>query len=99
VADLLPGLPRYLAALMLRLDRLRGAGPRRDGLDAATIGSFESRLVASGLAPHDPRARRLRVLIEELHVATFADRLGTSEPISPSRLERSFDEVVASRGW
>jgi hypothetical protein len=63
------------------------------------IGAFEARLASTGLAPHDPRTRRLRVLLEELHVATFADRLGTSEPVSPSRLERAFDEVLASRGW
>ncbi|MGA1468029.1 MAG: ATP-dependent RNA helicase HrpA [Phycisphaerales bacterium] len=99
VAELLPGLPRSTAALLVRLDRLRGAGPRRDALDAAMIGAFEARLASTGLAPHDPRARRLRVLLEELHVATFADRLGTSEPVSPSRLERAFDEVLASRGW
>jgi len=41
----------------------------------------------------DVRCRRLRVLIEELHVATFADRLGTAEPISPTRLERAFGAV------
>jgi ATP-dependent helicase HrpA len=99
VAELLPGLPRYAAALLVRLDRLRGAGPRRDALDAAAVGAFEARLAATGLAEHDPRARRLRVLLEEAHVATFADRLGTSEPVSPSRLERAFEEVLASRGW
>lgn len=99
VAELLPGLPRHLSALLLRLDRLRSAGPRRDAIDAAAIGSFESRLAASGLSAHDPRARRLRVLVEELHVATFADRLGTSEPISPTRLERAFEEILASKGW
>jgi len=46
VPELLPGLPRYTAALGVRLDRLRSAGPERDRLDAATIASFEARLAA-----------------------------------------------------
>jgi len=91
VPDLLPGLVRHVEALSIRLDRLRGAGPERDRLDAAAIAAFESRLAAVEAGPFDARCRRLRVLVEELHVATFADRLGTSEPISPPRLERAFE--------
>ena len=99
VAELLPGLPRSMAALGVRLERLRSSGPGRDALETAMLGSFEARLAATGLSTHDPRSRRLRRLIEELHVATFADRLGTPEPISPARLERAFDEILAERGW
>jgi len=96
VAELVEDLPRCLAALESRLDRLRVGGAARDLADASAIGAFEDRLRSSGLAVHDPRARRLRRLIEELHVATFADRLGTREPISIARLERAFGEAVSS---
>jgi len=93
VVELVEDLPRFLAGLESRLDRLRGS--TRDLADAAAIGAFEDRLRASDLAVHDPRASRLRRLIEELHVATFADRLGTREPISLARLERAFGEAVS----
>lgn len=99
VSELVPGLARFTTALAVRLDRLRGSGPQRDALDADMLGSFEARLASTGLSVHDPRSRRLRRLLEELHVATFADRLGTPEPISPSRLDRAFGETVSERGW
>ena len=98
-SELVPSLPRFMAALAARLERLRSSGPQRDALDAAMLDSFEARLAAGGLPAPDPRSRRLRQLLEELHVATFADRLGTPEPISPTRLERAFEEILAERGW
>lgn len=94
VPELLPGLPRYTAALGVRLDRLRGAGPDRDRIDAETVAAFEARLAATEFGVFDVRCRRLRASIEELHVAVFADRLGTAEPISPARLQRHFEAMA-----
>ena len=92
-AELLPGLARFTSALQVRLERLRSAGPERDGLDAVSVAACEALVSASGCLLASPAGRQLRLLLEELQVAVFADRLGTATPISLARFERACGEA------
>lgn len=92
----LPELSRYLEALDLRLDRVRGAG-QRDLDHLRAVQSLELRLddlvarhgdlVADG-------ADELRWSLEELRVSLWAQRLGTSAKVSVPRLQRRLDDLA-----
>ncbi|WP_291213436.1 ATP-dependent RNA helicase HrpA [Dokdonella sp.] len=86
-------LPRYLRAMTLRAQRLR-QDPARD--QARMLGvQVHWREVRKRLAQldSDARVRELRWLVEELRVSTFAQELGTAEPVSPKRLARLLDTL------
>ena len=79
--------PRYLRGMRLRAERLR-QDPARDQsrmLNVQHYGRTYLKRRSSGDA--DPAALdALRWLIEELRISTFAQELGTAEPVSPKRL-------------
>ena len=109
LADLLPGeflrltplerlrhVPRYLAAMLRRVDRLSGTGLQRDAQHRQTIDVHRARLAQAMAArdpnqPIDPRLVEYRWLIEELRVSLFAQDLGTAERISPQRLDKVWE--------
>lgn len=90
-------LPRYLAAMLERLDK----APQDLGRDAQrreTVAGVQDefdKLVAQ--LPADergaPDVAALRWMIEELRVSLFAQRLGTAHPVSPKRIFTAMDRV------
>jgi ATP-dependent helicase HrpA len=92
--DRLPHLMRYLRAAEHRLERAP-VDLDRDGRSMATIHELEDRLRARlDAAPTDSERARLEYvgwMIEELRVSLFAQRLGTSYPVSEKRVRRALE--------
>jgi ATP-dependent helicase HrpA len=88
-------LPRYLKAIVLRLDKLR-ADPARDAARQAEIRPQEQRywrLVAERKGAVDERMEDFRWLLEELRVSYFAQELRTPQPVSIKRLEKVWSQL------
>ncbi|ACL71353.1 ATP-dependent helicase HrpA [Thioalkalivibrio sulfidiphilus HL-EbGr7] len=84
-------IPRYLAAIEKRLERLDHAPDkdRRMRVDVEPLWEdCKARLVAAGDAPSEALVH-YRWLIEELRVGLFAQELGTIEKASVKRLEEA----------
>jgi ATP-dependent helicase HrpA len=79
--------PRYLRGMRLRAERLR-QDPARDQSRMLNVQHYwREYLKRRSSGDADPAAlNALRWLIEELRVSTFAQELGTAEPVSPKRL-------------
>jgi ATP-dependent helicase HrpA len=97
----LPDLRRYLAAMLVRLDRAP-ASAREPALQA-TVDAVESRY--ADLLESLPEARRgapevtdLAWMVEELRVGLFAQGLGTAYPVSEKRVRRAIEAVAATAG-
>ena len=94
-------LPRYLAAIERRLDRL-GQDPARDRAGLARIAQVRKEYDEM-LAAMPPARRRsaavvdIRWMIEELRVNVFAQALGTPYPVSEQRIYRAMDDAEATR--
>jgi ATP-dependent helicase HrpA len=88
-------LPRYLRALVMRLDKLR-AEPARDAQRLAEFKPLEQRWqrrVAERRGATDPRLEEFRWLLEELRVSLFAQELRTPQPVSVKRLEKVWAQL------
>ncbi len=88
-------LPRYLKAVVLRLDKLR-TDPARDAARLAELRPLEQRWlrrVAERKGTPDARLVEFRWLLEELRVSLFAQELRTPQPVSVKRLERVWAQV------
>jgi ATP-dependent helicase HrpA len=88
-------LPRYLKAIVLRLDKLR-ADPARDSARLAELKPQEQRywrLVAERKGHVDERMEDFRWLLEELRVSFFAQELRTPQPVSIKRLEKVWSQL------
>ncbi len=88
-------LPRYLRALVMRLDKLR-AEPARDAQRLAEFKPIEQRWqrrVAERRGAPDARLDEFRWLLEELRVSLFAQELRTPQPVSVKRLERVWAQL------
>jgi ATP-dependent helicase HrpA len=90
-------LPRYLKAVVLRLDKLRG-DPARDVARLAELRPLESRWLKRVAelrgAPH-ARLDEYRWLLEELRVSLFAQELRTPQPVSVKRLDKAWAQIDA----
>ena len=90
-------LPRYLKAVVLRLDKLRG-DPARDAARLAELRPLEQRWVRRVAelrgAPH-VRLDEYRWLLEELRVSYFAQELRTPQPVSTKRLDKAWAQMEA----
>jgi ATP-dependent helicase HrpA len=93
----LSDLPRYLAAIERRLDRLP-ANLARDRELTRKVEEIEAEyrdLVAQ--LPADPATRaaldEIRWMIEELRINYFAQSMGTAYPISDKRIFRAMDQL------
>ncbi len=81
---------RYLKAVTLRLDKLRG-DPARDAQRLAELRPQEQRywrLFAERKGAVDERMGEFRWLLEELRVSFFAQELRTPQPVSVKRLDK-----------
>jgi ATP-dependent helicase HrpA len=92
-------LPRYLNAMLLRLDKY-GANAERDAKHteslAALIKRYDERLEKQRKAgTDDPRLEEFRWALEELRVSLFAQELKTPYPVSYKRLEKMWSAVVS----
>lgn len=93
----LRGVPRFLRAIDVRLDRLR-TGVDRDTRAMAEVHVWQRRL-AERAARHahegvvDPNLIEFRWLHEEFRVSLFAQELKTSVPVSPKRLEKAWEKI------
>jgi ATP-dependent helicase HrpA len=88
-------LPRYLKAIVLRLDKLR-ADPARDSARLAELRPQEQRywrLVAERKGVADERMEDFRWLLEELRVSFFAQELRTPQPVSIKRLDKVWGQL------
>jgi ATP-dependent helicase HrpA len=88
-------LPRYLKAIVLRLDKWR-ADPARDAERLAELRPLEQRywrVLAERKGVADARLEEFRWLLEELRVSLFAQTLRTPQPVSVKRLEKAWEQL------
>jgi ATP-dependent helicase HrpA len=90
-------LPRYLKAIVMRLDKLR-ADPARDAQRLAELRPLEQRWlrrVSERKGTADARLDEYRWLLEELRVSLFAQELRTPQPVSAKRLMKAWEQIEA----
>jgi ATP-dependent helicase HrpA len=88
-------LPRYLKAVVLRLDKLR-ADPARDAARLAELRPLEQRWLrrlAELKGAQHSRMDEYRWLLEELRVSYFAQELRTPQPVSAKRLDKLWQQL------
>ena len=89
--------PRYIKALALRLERLRGQYPKDQqytAMLAELSGPIEKVLAERPGALLDSDAvRQYRWMLEEFRVSLFAQNLGTRHPVSRKRLEEQWQKA------
>jgi ATP-dependent helicase HrpA len=89
-------LPRYLKAVVLRLDKLR-ADPERDAARLAELRPLEQRWLrrhAELKGASHARLDEYRWLLEELRVSLFAQELRTPQPVSVKRLDKAWAQLA-----
>jgi ATP-dependent helicase HrpA len=90
-------LPRYLKAVVMRLDKLR-ADPTRDSQRLAELRPIDQRYwrhLAERKGVQDTRLEEFRWLLEELRVSLFAQELRTPQPVSAKRLDKVWAQMLA----
>jgi len=90
-------LPRYLKAVVLRLDKLR-QDPARDAARLTELRPLEQRYVrklAERKGAADARLDEFRWWLEELRVSLFAQELKTPQPVSAKRLDKIWAQAFA----
>ncbi|MDI9333656.1 MAG: ATP-dependent RNA helicase HrpA [Cytophagales bacterium] len=90
-------LPRYLKAIVMRLDKWR-ADPARDAAKLAELRPLEQRYVRRVIEQKgqmDARLEEYRWLLEELRVSFFAQELRTPQPVSSKRLDKAWSILCA----
>jgi ATP-dependent helicase HrpA len=88
-------LPRYLRAVIMRLEKWR-ADPARDAQRLAELRPLEQRWlrrVAERRGAPDVRLEAFGWLLEELRVSLFAQELRTPQPVSVKRLEKAWAQL------
>ena len=85
--------PRYLKAVALRVERLQ-QDPRKDQERMLVVREFQERLAAlPDRKQSAPERRQMWWLLQELRVSLFAQELGTRQPVSEKRIERSLQAL------
>jgi ATP-dependent helicase HrpA len=90
--------PRYLKAIVQRLDKLKSGGEQQDMTTTQQLERWQSRY-EERLALHDSlgladmELALLRWMLEEYRVSLFAQKLGTAIKISEQRLEKQMEKV------
>ncbi len=96
----LPHVPRYLKALMLRIERAAN-NPPKDAERARLVAPYAAeRDRLRSAPPKTPEgcalADEFRWLLEEYKVSVFAQELGTAQPASPKRLDDLLERIRAA---
>ena len=96
--DWLVHYPRYMKAIRMRLDKATSGRLAQDQKNCEQlrlrVEKFRQR--ASQLAAHgyeDAELNAFRWMLEEFRVSLFAQELGTSQPVSPQRLDKQWAKV------
>jgi ATP-dependent helicase HrpA len=91
-------LPRYLRAILVRLDRLPN-GPQKDQSKAEQVAPFwrdwltrRSDLLSRGVPEEEVES--FRWMIEELRVSVFAPEIRAAVPVSPQRLSEMWRSMT-----
>ena len=84
--------PRYLKALILRLDRL----PNNLNRDLAAIKDIDPWMDKLFKFKHDLRLTALYFMTEELRISLFSQPMKTKMPVSSTRLQKLWDDVGIS---
>jgi ATP-dependent helicase HrpA len=95
--DRLKELPRYLKALLTRLERAT-LNPQKDAERAAQLAPYAQVVAGFAAKPSTvPEVRAMqeefRWLVEEFKVSLFAQELGTAVPISAKRLDQKLEQL------
>jgi len=89
--------PRYLKAMNVRLEKLRG-NPSRDAQLMAewqtAASQFQRTVKNQPLKNLDPRMIEFRWMLEELRVSLFAQELRTPMPVSAKRLQKVWESML-----
>lgn len=91
-ADVWIEFPRYLKALILRLDRL----PNNLSRDHAAIDQVDPWMEKLFKFKHDDRLKQLYFMVEELRISLFSQPMKTKMPISPQRLQKLWQQLGIS---
>ncbi|MDB5959341.1 MAG: hrpA [Massilia sp.] len=88
--------PRYLKAINVRLEKLRG-DPARDAKSMAEWTSAASQFLRISKIQagknSDPRMTEFRWMLEELRVSLYAQELRTPMPVSAKRLQKVWESM------
>ena len=82
--------PRYLKALLLRLDRL----PNNLQRDLAAIDDVDLWMDKVFKFKNNPKIKELYLMLEELRISLFSQPMKTKLPISPTRLQKLWDRLA-----
>lgn len=94
-------LPRYLAGIEKRLEKLAG-NVQRDAINTATVQRLEDEYddALAAVAPNGrtvpPALARVRWMLEELRISLFAQELGTAYSVSEKRIRAALGEALAA---
>jgi len=96
----LPELPRYLKALLIRMERAT-LNPVKDQERARQLLPFAEALQKfTASPPSSPEAQQcldeFRWMVEEFKVSLFAQELGTAFPVSGKRLEEQMQRLKST---
>ena len=90
--------PRFLQAILVRLERLRTGGGARDAKGMRELTPLlaqytEQAALNDARGSFDPNLEMYRWMLEEYRVSLFAQQLGTSVTVSPKRLSEAWSRV------
>jgi ATP-dependent helicase HrpA len=89
--------PRFLKAMMLRLEKLPSAAARDQQRLREISGVQDDWLARQQQAQRqgafDPRLEEIRWLLEELRVSLFAQELKTARPVSAKRIRKRWEAL------
>ena len=91
----LADLPRYLAGIAQRLEKLPGGAARdqqRMQEMAPVLARWRER-VGNATTPPDPRLEEIRWMLEELRISLFAQEVKAAIPVSVKRVARRWEEL------
>ncbi|OTG82142.1 ATP-dependent RNA helicase HrpA [Acinetobacter sp. ANC 4648] len=91
-ADIWQEFPRYLKALLLRLERL----PNNLNRDNDAIKQVDPWMDKLFKYKNDVRLKELYFMLEELRISLFSQPMKTKMPISPTRLQKVWDRLGIS---
>jgi ATP-dependent helicase HrpA len=90
-------VPRYLKALLLRIERAANNPPKEAERVRQIAPYVEALRKLQAAPPKSPSARELvgqfRWMLEEYRVSVFAQELGTAQPVSPKRLDELLERI------
>ena len=92
--------PRYLKGILLRLDRMKSGALDKDRQQTAELSAlyeqFETRQEETNqVGSFDSELDQYGWMLQEYRVSLFAQKLGTSETVSPQRLEKQWKKVTS----